>query len=614
MEDNLRRIQYLLKVGDVDRAMKEAEMLIKEDPEAASGYLCLSYVHFYGFSDNDHASKYLEEALKLDHVNEQVLSVGLDIFCGQSNYKRVRELAEIGMKNYPENGKYYFYMGEVVRCFEPIKNSLVYFEKAMELGPENEIYVGKYAYILFASFPKRQEEALQAEQRALDLNPENTTNLVLFAVAATYKGNFKKARMLAEVAMRLDPNNKDAYMIYKKTIGTKNKFCDFTARFAHVLGLPISKFCSLFTFVYFKNKNIYYLLYFLSSFVWAILPIYLIGWYASSIYIVFLGMYFISSNIQQKIYKEVGLGTSFDVKDNLRRNQITKEQETSKTTHTVEKVEPTTIVTKELSQEKIESQLTSKEAVSEKQPIEEVATQPQLSSKEHKEIQSYSNIEYPRYNKWYICLLIILSLTLVLRVGNVYTPYHKKDKNTESNIGEEQRKSYTPYHKKDKNTESNIGEEQRKSYTPYHKKNKNAEPNINEEQRKSFIISKDKIPKEEELDLIGKISSALCSLETSDFSENSLRQFVTNNYVPVMMEKAGQPSIQKLRSEYLARVYKEGTKAYLLMKSDDSTFILEMSEGKINRIYGESWDNSEQEIKTYNELLHKFIVQGMQQK
>ncbi|WP_139207728.1 hypothetical protein [Bacillus sp. 103mf] len=592
MEDNLRRIQYLLKAGDADRAMKEAEMLIKEDPEDASGYLCLSYVYFYGFGDNDNASKYLEEALKLDYLNEQVLSVGLEIFYGQNNYKRVRELAEIGMKNYPENGKCYFYMGEAVRCFEPVKNSLVYFEKAMELDPENEIYVGNYAYILFTSFPKRQEEALQAEQRALDLDPENTTNLVLFAVAATYKGNFKKARMLAEVAVRLDPNNKDAYTIYKKTVGTKNKFCDFTARVAHVLGLPISKFCSLFTFVYFKNKNIYYFLYFLSSFGWGILPIYLIGWYAGSVYIVFLVMYFISSNIQQKIYKEVGLGTSFDAKDNLRRNQITKEQETSKMAHTVEKVEPTTIATKELSPEEIESQLTSKEAMSEKQPTEEVAMQPQLSSEEHKEIQSYSNIEYPRYNKWYICLLIILSLTLVLRVGNVYNPYHKEDKNMEPN----------------------IGEEQKKSYTSYHKKNKNAEPNINEEQRKSFIISKDKIPKEEELDLIGKISSALCSLETSDFSENSLRQFVTDNYVPVMMEKVGQPSIQKLRSEHLARVYKEGTKAYLLMKSDDSTFIIEMLEGKINRIYGENWDNSEQEIKTYNELLHNFIVQSMQQK
>ncbi|PEP46199.1 hypothetical protein COF36_20985 [Bacillus pseudomycoides] len=561
MEDNLRKIQHLLKVGNADQAMKEAKMLIKEAPEDASGYLCLSYVYFYGFNDNDNASKYIEEALKLEYLNEQVLSVGLDIFCVQNKYKRVRELAEIGIKNYPENGKFNFYMGEAVRCFEPIKNSLVYFEKAIVLEPENEIYVGKYAYILFTSFPKRQEEALKAEQRALNLNPENTTNLVLFATAATYQGNFKKARMLAEVAMRLDPYNKDAYKIYKKTIGTKNRFCDFTAKFAHVLGLPISKFCSLFTFVYFKNKNIYYLLYFLSSFVWGILPIYLIGWYASSIYILLFGMYFIFFKIQEKIYKEVGLGTPFDAKDNLRRNQITNEQEISKMARIVDKVKPTTVSTNKLSPE------------------------------EHMEIQSYSNIEYPRYNTWYICLLIILSLILVLRVGKFYTPYHKEHKNNVPNISEEQLKSYTPYHKEDKN----------------------AAPNINEEQRNSLIISKDKIQKQDELDLIYMISSVLGSLETSDFSENSLRQFITDSYVPVVMEKAGQPSIQKLRSEYLARIYKEGTKVYILTESDNSTSIIEMSEEKINHIYGEDWDKSEQEIKTYHELLYKFKMEGVQQ-
>ncbi|MGG3523838.1 hypothetical protein ABES33_29580 [Bacillus pseudomycoides] len=561
MEDNLRKIQHLLKVGNADQAMKEAKMLIKEAPEDASGYLCLSYVYFYGFNDNDNASKYVEEALKLEYLDEQVLSVGLDIFCVQNKYKRVRELAEIGIKNYPENGKFSFYMGEAVRCFEPIKNSLVYFEKAIVLEPENEIYVGKYAYILFTSFPKRQEEALKAEQRALNLNPENTTNLVLFATAATYQGNFKKARMLAEVAMRLDPYNKDAYKIYKKTIGTKNRFCDFTAKFAHVLGLPISKFCSLFTFVYFKNKNIYYLLYFLSSFVLGILPIYLIGWYASSIYILLFGMYFIFFKIQEKIYKEVGLGTPFDAKDNLRRNQITNEQEISKMARIVDKVKPTTVSTNKLSPE------------------------------EHMEIQSYSNIEYPRYNTWYICLLIILSLILVLRVGKFYTPYHKEHKNNVPNISEEQLKSYTPYHKEDKN----------------------AAPNINEEQRNSLIISKDKIQKQDELDLIYMISSVLGSLETSDFSENSLRQFITDSYVPVVMEKAGQPSIQKLISEYLARIYKEGTKVYVLTKSDNSTSIIEMSEEKINHIYGENWDKSEQEIKTYHELLYKFKMEGVQQ-
>ncbi|WP_255260268.1 tetratricopeptide repeat protein [Bacillus cereus] len=542
MEDNLRKIQRLLKGGDVDQAKKEAEMLINGEPEAASANLCLSYVYFYGLNDNENASKYIAKALQLEYLNEEVLSVGLDIFCAQNNYKKVRELAEVGLKNYPENGKFNFFMGEAVRCFEPVKNSLVYLEKAIALEPENEIYLGKYAYILYTSYPKKQEGA---ERQALKLNSENTINLVLFATAATYQGNFKKARMFAEVAMRLDPYNKDAYSIYKKTIGTKNKFCNFTAKFAHVIGLPVSKFCSLFTFIYFKNKNLYYFLYFLSSFVWGILPIYLIGWYASPIYILFFGMHFISSKIQEKIHREVGLIKAVDKKNTLRSNQNTREQEILKREY-------------------------------------------KLLPEERIEIQSYSNIEYPRYNIWYICLLIVLSLLLVLRVGNFYSPYHKVYKNNVPNNHEEQPQSYKPY------------------------QDENVVPNNHEEKRSSLIISKDKLQKQEELDLIYMTSSTLGLLETSDFSEKSLRQFITDSYVPTVMEKAGQQSIQNLRSEYLVRIYKEGTNVYVLMKTDGSISIIEISQGEINHIYGENWDKSEQEINTYHELIDKFKREGVQ--
>ncbi|WP_242220108.1 lipopolysaccharide assembly protein LapB [Bacillus cereus group sp. BfR-BA-01380] len=576
MEDNFRRIQHLVKVGDAERAMEEAEMLIEEDPEDASGYLCLSYVYFYGFGDNDNANKYLEEALKLDHLNDFVLWLGLEIFSEQQNLERLEELAEIGIKNYPEDGKYYFYMGEVVRCREDIKDSLVYFEKAMELDPENEVYVGRYAYVLSTSFPKRKEEALKAEKRALELNPENTFNLVMFANIAKHKGNFKKARMLAEVAMRLDPNDIGVYKIYKSMIGTKNKFCAFTTGFSHVVGQAFVRFCSLFKFLHPKYPKIAYSLCLLSLLGWLILPVYATGWYAGSVYIGILVMYFISSRIKKKIYKEVGLGTSFDAKENLRENQFTRKQEISKMARTLEKVEPAVVSTPKLSQEEMESQMASfwsTGAVFEKQPIEEVAaaTQPQLSSKEHKEIQSYSNIESPRYNRWQIYLIVTLSLTLVFRAGKVYNLYHKEDKNPM--------------------------------------------PNISLEEKKAITKSADNIPLKKLPDISMPMAElTLHSLKTSDFSENSLRQDVSDQYVPIVMGKAGQPSVEKLKNSHPAKFYKEEENKYLLVKSDDSTFILEIIGNKINHIYGEIWDNSEQEMQRYNELLNKLETKGVEAK
>ena len=53
------------------------------------------------------------------------------------------------------------------------------------------MYVGRYAFILLSYYPKRIEEGIKAEKRALELNPENVTNLV-FCKCSKRKGNFKK--------------------------------------------------------------------------------------------------------------------------------------------------------------------------------------------------------------------------------------------------------------------------------------------------------------------------------------------------------------------------------------------------------------------------------------
>lgn len=176
-----------------------------------------------------------------------------------------------------------------------------------------------------------------------------------------------------------------------------------------------------------------------------------------------------------------------------------------------------------------------------------------------------------RSNKWYIYLLITLSLTLVYRAGKLYYLYHKTNGNTM--------------------------------------------PNISQEDREAVVESGDKELKEEQTNLsVYTAALTLHSLKTSDFSENSLRQIVADPYVPVVMEKAGQQSVEKLKNSNPAKIYQEGTNTYLSVKSDDSTFILEMSGKTVNHIYGENWDNSEQEMQRYHELLNKLETQGEEAK
>lgn len=574
MEDNFRRIYYLLKLGDVERAKEEAELMVREDPEDVYGYLSLSYVYFYGLHEIEIASEYIDEALKLDHLNEFVLLAGLDIFTAQSNLIRLREIAEIGIRNYPEEAPYYFYMSEAVRHLEGLKDVLVYLEKAIELDPENEMYVGRYAYILLKYFPKQKEKGLMAEKRALELNPENIANLFYFASIAKENGNFKKARMLAETAMKLAPNDEDVRGIYKDTIVTKNKFCAFTMGCSQILGRAFSKFCSLFGFVYDLNQYVHTLLIALSFIGWLILPIYVIGWYAGMIYFVVLVMCLVSSIVKGKIYKEVGLSMPSDWRRNLRQNQSIREREISNMTREVVKVETGDVSTQKLSPEEIESQLASfwgKEAVFEKQQAEEIeptVARSRLSSEEHKQIQSYSDIKSPRYNKWGIFLVIIFSVTLIYRVEKLYNLYQREAGNTTPDISQETKQAIVKH-------QDRALEEQKEKFNRY------------------------------------AVESIVYSLEKSDFSEESLRQFVEEGYVPVVMKKVGQPNAQKFKNVHLAKFYKEGTITYALLQDEESSFILEIRATKISRIYGESWDNREREMQRYHELIEKIDTQGI---
>lgn len=573
VQDNMITVNHWLKLGNVERAKEEAEWMIQDDPEDASGYLCLAYVYYYGLQEVEESIKNLEEALRIDHADDTILLVALEIFCGQKNMEKMKELAEVGMKNYPENAKFHVYMGQVNLSAKRVVEGLACYEKAMELDPENETYVASYAVLLQYHFPKRREESLKAEKRALELNPENVDNLLNFALFAKEKGNFKKARMLAEVAMKLEPNNKDVNKIYRDTIATKHKFCAFTASFSHLLHRPFFKLCGLFHFVYEKNSKLYSVLVLLMYLTGLFLPVYFTGWYAGSVYIALFIMYFISGKIKSKIFKEVGLGSEFDDGYNKRKNRINREIEMLNMEISMDRKESYTATTQKLSEEELEAQLEKfwgSGAVFEKDSTEEVKAtpQPQLSEKEHKEIKEYSRIESPSYGRWYIFLLVVLVVRIVYSGINYYQ--HTQEAN------------------------------------------KNQVPKVSKEARQAIVEqNSEELEKQMEKTDIYVIALTLVSLKNSDLSEESLRESVEENYIATVMEKAGQPAFESLKTSRIAKVYKENSNTYVLLNSDDgSRFILEMPSNKINRIYGETWDNSEGEMQVYNELLEKLETYG----
>lgn len=60
------------------------------------------------------------------------------------------------------------------------------------------------------------------------------------------------------------------------------------------------------------------------------------------------------------------------------------------------------------------------------------------------------------------------------------------------------------------------------------------------------------------------------------------------------------------------KIYKEDTRTYVLLQNGDSSFIIEITARKLTHIYGESWNNGQEEMQKYEELLGKIESQGVE--
>lgn len=590
--EHIRRTLQLLRVGRKEQAKDEAEMIAKEKPEEASSFLSLAYVHLYGFLDLDKANEYLDETLRLDHESDFILSSVIDVYFQLQNRNRIKELTEIGLRNHPDKAHYHYYMARILLYEGRGEQSFPYFEKAIELSPTDDEVIGEYAYVL-SFFFRNRKRALELEKLALELNPENITNLFYFADSAKEKGNFKKARMFAEVAMRLEPENEKVRDLYKSVIVTKNKFCAFTAGVSFILIKTIVTFIvRAVDKISFEKKKIFYPLLFIVSLSLFLCSIYYTGWYAGSFYLGLLIMYTISGKIKKKIYKQIGFTDKWEEELTKRKNQQVRKQELTKMKEKVDKEAEYTITSPKLSKDNFEAQLADfwqtgvkfelqskaspaelntvvqakteadPESASESASESAAAVRPKLTPEEHKQVQTYSEIKPPRYSLFFLCILISISAVLVYRYSELQ---HSSSTSIDQGLK-------TAIH------ESNQKEQAK------------------QQEKTNLLLAKFSFHK----------------LKTRMMNQESIEEVVEENYAHIVMKKAGTQEMNKLLTSSITKGYKEDSYSYLLVTSKDgSSYILKVKGQVIHHIYGEAWSDGKEDKEVFHDLLKTMETSGL---
>ena len=234
------RIAVLIKMNKPEAALEDAKLLVELQPEVAGNIFRLAEIYY--FTKNFDEALPLYEKLQLEKPDSiQLLNRIVGVFMMKKEYERAIEAVDAFLAKYPENGaailvkaRIYFSqghldlaenillpevakgedVGSVVMLAEVYKynkdndNAVKYYEKAVELVPENVVIRMKLADLYLQSGQK--EKAIESYEKILEQKEDFLPAMNNLAYLYTEENkNLDRALELANEVARKLPDNPD---------------------------------------------------------------------------------------------------------------------------------------------------------------------------------------------------------------------------------------------------------------------------------------------------------------------------------------------------------------------------------------------------------------------
>lgn len=561
-------IKSYIQNGEMDQSRKQAEDVIRNQPEDYPGYVLMAY-HYYLLKQPDDVVIWINEALRRAPEDEDVLTLAVMIYDDlQIEESKRKELIEIGLRLFPQSHELhaqYALLRSITR-----EQGLAALQEAIRLSPQNEEYLRYYSFAMLNI--GNMEEAEKYERLALQANPENTDNLLEFAWAAYERKKYKKAQMLIEEAMRLQPNDLTIREYYKKIYPTKNEFIRAKREMLLVLQkiwvAPVHFIARLS-----KNKIP------LSLLAAIVLLLELAGSYAllgNSLFIitgVFFLFLFICSKIAKSTLKKAGFTESEEAemqkKTKAMQKTALKEMRKELANHQEQPIGTQA----PLSADELEIKLSEIwdsadiDSIKEKTVVKDAALQPQPAIR-----KTETTMVWPKeYRKWPVyCVMLGIVLSSVVR----FIPSMIDDDNRPQAVSQEMTESI------------HVVQEQQK-------------------QDKDITIIKDNMP---------AVTQFIQSLKDDSLTE-TMGEFVSENYKPALQENINHPLLQQLDHAKIDKVSNQklglAISYFLLVNEEENVkAIVQAAGGQITHLYSETWSQSTEEKENYQKLMNQLEVDG----
>jgi len=411
------------------------------------------------------------------------------------------------------------------------------------------------------------KKAEQYEEQSLKYHPEDTRLLVDFAWIAYQRKKYKKAQYLIDEAMRLDPNDELIRKYYKIIYPSKNSFVRSTKGMNEILGKILLYPTHLIWKV--SNQKISYTFLF-----FAVLVLEWIGLrilFGKSFYIS-LGIYFvvlfINARIKKSMLKQIGF---IDNEEETMKKQTEAKQKSALKEMKQEVAQsdvPSNNETPTLSPDELEKRLATiwnneNIASLREQVVETTGKEMSHAPSEPPEKEPIP-MEMPKEdNKWPTYVIIA---AIVLAMSSRFIPY-------------------------------------------YTEKTNRPKP-IDPELKESIEVSQAKQEQEEEEDLYSGEESKLVEQFLQDIHLEHVADYALEEFTAIIFEKEDNSLRKDLENAQIETVIQPHRGLpfhyFLIVNEVENTHaIIEVTSGKITNMYANNWNETDEEIEKYDELMEQ---------
>ncbi len=197
------------RLGQLDKAAQELDILLKEDPENVQGRYLLALI-FTTKKDYDRAAKEYEKILTslsaADPQNIEIYGYLAQLYYSQKNYdKAIKEFEKVVALNPTENADIIYLLGSLYLEVKNRDKALELFLRALKVDPQHDETLNSLGY-LYAEDGVKLDEALDMINRAVAISPSNGAYLDSLGFVYFRKGDYVKA---VEYLLKADSLLKD---------------------------------------------------------------------------------------------------------------------------------------------------------------------------------------------------------------------------------------------------------------------------------------------------------------------------------------------------------------------------------------------------------------------